>query len=115
MTDYMAVDTDLPPYFFFPWFLMEMELTFTAKLAYALLLDRARLSQLNRWTDEAGRVYIIFPIEKIAEMLGKSMTTAKNVLAELEAADLIECRRQQFSKPNHIYVKLPDGQKVSHP
>ena len=80
MTDYMTITTELPPYFFFPWFLMEMELTFTAKLAYALLLDRARLSQLNRWTDEAGRVYIIFPIEKIAEMLGKSMTTAKNVL-----------------------------------
>ena len=82
---------------------------------YALLLDRARLSQLNGWTDEAGRVYIIFPIEKIAEMLGKSMTTAKNVLAELEAAGLIERRRQQFSKPNHIYVKLPDGQRFSHP
>lgn len=48
-------------------------------------------------------------------MLGKSMTTAKNVLAELEAAGLIERRRQQFSKPNHIYVKLPDGQRFSHP
>lgn len=43
------------------------------------------------------------------------MTTAKNVLAELEAADLIERKRQQFSKPNHIYAKLPDGQKFSHP
>jgi len=56
-----------------------MEITikrYSRKLTYALLLDRARLSQLNGWTDEAGRVYIIFPIEKIAEMLGKSMTTA---------------------------------------
>ena len=109
MTDYMMITTELPPYFFFPWFLLDMGLTLTAKLTYALLLDRARLSQLN------GRVYIIFPIEKIAETLGKSMTTAKNVLAELEAAGLIERRRQQFSKPNHIYVKLPDGQRFSHP
>ena len=108
MTDYMAIDTELPPYFFFPWFLLDMGLTLTAKLTYALLLDRAR-------SDETGRVYIIFPIEKIAEMLGKSMTTAKNVLAELEAVGLIERRRQQFSKPNHIYVKLPDGQRFSHP
>ena len=115
MTDYMAVDSDLPPYFPYPQFLMDMRLSHTAALAYALLLDRAHLSQLNGWTDEAGRVYIIFPIEKIAEMLGKSMTTAKNVLAELEAAGLIERRRQQFSKPNHIYVKLPDGQRFSHP
>ena len=115
MTDYIMITTELPPYFFFPWFLLDMGLTLTAKLTYALLLDRARLSQLNGWTDEAGRVYIIFPIEKIAEMLGKSMTTAKNVLAELEAAGLIKRKRQQFSKPNHIYVKLPDGQRFSHP
>ena len=104
----------MPPYLFFPWFLLE-DLTLSAKLTYALLLDRAQLSQLNGWTDEAGRVYIIFPVERIAKILGKSMITAKNVLAELEAMGLIERRQQQFSKPTHIYVKLPDGQKVSHP
>ena len=38
----------------------------TAALTYALLLDRAHLSQLNGWTDEAGRVYLIFPVEKSA-------------------------------------------------
>lgn len=54
MTDYMAVDTDLPPYFPYPQFLMDMPLSHTAALTYALLLDRAHLSQLNGWTDEAG-------------------------------------------------------------
>lgn len=24
MTDYMKITTELPPYFFFPWFLMDM-------------------------------------------------------------------------------------------
>ncbi len=66
MTDYMAIDTDLPPYFPYPQFLMDMPLSHTAALTYALLLDRAHLSQLNGWTDEAGRVYLIFPVEKIA-------------------------------------------------
>ncbi len=115
MTDYMSITTELPPYFFFPWFLMNMDLSLTAKLTYALLLDRARLSQLNGWTDKAGRIYIIFPIEKIAQMLKKSCTTAKSALTELETAGLIERKRQQFSKPNHIYVKLPDGQKIIRP
>lgn len=115
MTDYMTITTELPSYFFFPWFLLNIDLALTAKLTYALLLDQARLSQLNGWTDEAGIVYIIFPIEKIAEMLGKSMTTTKNVLAELETAGLIERKRQQFSNPNNIYVKLPEGQNFSHP
>lgn len=115
MTDYMTITTELPPYFFFPWFLLDMDLSYTAKLTYVLLLDRARLSQHNNWTDEAGRIYIIFPIEKIAERLSKSLTTIKSALTELAAAGLIERKRQQFSMPNHIYVKLPDGQKLSHP
>ena len=115
MTDYMTITTELPPYVFFPWFLLDMDLSYIAKLTYVLLLDRARLSQHNNWTDEAGRIYIIFPIEKIAERLSKSLTTIKSALTELEAAGLIERKRQQFSQPNHIYVKLPDGQKFSHP
>lgn len=115
MTDYMMVDTDLPPYFPYPQFLMDMPLSHTAALTYALLLDRAHLSQLNGWTDEDGRVYIVFPVEKIAAALNRSLSSAKNALAELSVAGLIERKRQQFSMPNHIYVKLPDGQKLSHP
>lgn len=38
--------------------------------------------------------------------------TAKNCLNELEAAGLIERKRQGFSAPNRIYVKLPDGQET---
>ena len=35
MTDYMAIDTDLPPYFPYPQFLMDMALSHTAALTYA--------------------------------------------------------------------------------
>ena len=112
MTDYMTITTELPPYFFFPWFLLDMGLTLTAKLAYALLLDRARLSQLNGWTDEGGRVYLIFPVEKIALALNRSLSSAKNALAELSAAGLIERKRRGQFLPNLIYVKLPDGQRI---
>lgn len=115
MTGYMTIDTNLPPYFLFPWFLLDMDLSFTAKLAYALLLDRARLSQLNEWTDEDGRIYVIFPVEKMAGALSKGPTATKSALRELEEAGLIERRRQNFSMPNRIYVKLPDGQKIVYP
>ena len=80
MTDYMSIDTDLPPYFPYPHFLMDMDLSHTAALTYALLLDRAHLSQLNGWTDDAGRVYLIFPVEKIAAALNRSLSSAKNAL-----------------------------------
>ena len=112
MTDYMAIDTDLPPYFPYPQFLMDTPLSHTAALTYALLLDRAHLCQLNGWTDEAGRVYLIFPVEKIAAALNRSLSSAKNALAELSAAGLIKRKRRGQFLPYLIYVKLPDGQEV---
>ena len=115
MTDYMTVDTTLPPYFPYPQFLMDMRLSHTAALAYALLLDRAHLSQLNGWTDEAGRVYLVFSVEKIASALNRSLSSAKNTLAELSAAGLIERKRRGQFLPNLIYVKLPEGQKIVPP
>ncbi|MDE6933012.1 MAG: replication initiator protein A [Oscillospiraceae bacterium] len=115
MTDYMTADTALPPYFPYPQFLMDMSLSHTAALTYTLLLDRAHLSQLNGWMDEAGRVYIVFPVEKIAAALNRSLSSAKNALAELSAAGLIERRRRGQFLPNLIYVKLPEGQKIVLP
>lgn len=110
MTEYMAVDTNLPPYFPYPHFLVEMKLSHTAALTYALLLDRAHLSQLNGWTDEDGRIYIIYPVESIAATLNRGLTVTKSALAELAAAGLIERKRQGSFQPSRIYVKLPDGQ-----
>ena len=49
MTDYMAIDTDLPPYFPYPQFLMDMALSHTAALTYALLLDRRDWTGLHRF------------------------------------------------------------------
>ena len=115
MTDYMTVDTTLPPYFPYPQFLMDMALSHTAALTYTLLLDRAHLSQLNGWTDEVGRVYLVFPVEKIASALNRSLSSAKNALAELSAAGLIERKRRGQFLPNLIYVKLPEGQKIVPP
>ena len=115
MTDYMTADTTLPPYYPYPHFLMDMKLSHTSALAYALILDRAHLSQLNGWMDEAGRVYIIFPVEKIAAALNRSLSSAKNALTELSEAGLIERKRRGQFLPNLIYVKLPEGQKIIPP
>ena len=60
----MRADTRLPPYLPYPRFLLQADLTQTAKLLYALLLDRATLSQANGWLDEGGRIYLVFPIQK---------------------------------------------------
>ena len=84
----------------------------TTKLVYAVLLDRARLSQTNGWADSNGQIYIVFPIVEIANAIDRSPMTVKNSLNELENAGLIERQRRGQSLPNCIYIKIPDGQDI---
>ena len=96
----------MPQYIPFPRFLLDMELSYTAKLIYSVLLYRANLSKINGWIDEQGRVYITFSLESIMETIHKTRTPVKNAMRELYNADLIE-RKRNYSAPNTIYVKLP--------
>ncbi len=114
-TGYIGADTHLPPYLPYPRFLLKMEITQTAKFLYALLLDRATLSQRNGWLDESGRTYIIFPVAAIADALDRSLSTVKEALNELDRAGLLERKRQGFSAANHQYVKLPPVAQISVP
>ena len=101
----MTAGTELPAYLPYPRFLLKMDISHTAKLLYALLLDRSTLSQKNGWQDSEGRTYIVYPIAEIAEMLDKGCTTIKGALNELDAAGLLERRRAGFSCANRLYVK----------
>ena len=89
-----------------------MEISQTAKLLYSLLLDRSTLSQKNKWLDDEGRIYIIYPIAEIAEILDKGSTTIKGALNELDTAGLLERERGGFSAPNRLYVKVPPVPQV---
>ena len=89
IADYIRADTRLPAYLPYPRFLLKMEISQTAKLLYSLLLDRSTLSQKNKWLDDEGRIYIIYPIAEIAEILDKGS-----------------------SAPNRLYVKVPPVPQV---
>lgn len=43
IADYMTAETELPAYLPYPRFLLKMDISHTAKLLYALLLDRSTL------------------------------------------------------------------------
>ena len=108
MTEFLTVDTSLPPNLIFPRFLLDMELNETTKLLYMILLDRARLSLRNEgWTDASGHVFLYFTIEAMANVLHKSQMTIKTSLAALESKGLILRKRQGAGHPNRIYVKFP--------
>ena len=83
IADYMTAETIIPSYLPYPRFLLKMDLSQTAKLLYALLLDRSTLSQKNGWQDDEGRVYIVYPIAEMAEILDKGRTTIQDALNSL--------------------------------
>lgn len=107
ITDYITADTAMPQFFPYPCFLLKMDLSYTARLLYALLLDRITLSQKNGWQDSEGRTYIFYPVSEIAETLDKGRTAIKSALNELDAAGLLVRERRGFSAPNRLYVKIP--------
>ena len=79
-----------------------------AKVLYGLLLDRMSLSIKNRWFDEEDRVYIIFTVEEIAELMNCGTQKAVRLLKELDSdrgIGSIEKKRLGLGKPNVIYVK----------
>ena len=79
-----------------------------AKVLYGLMLDRMSLSIKNRWFDEEDRVYIIFTVEEIAELLNCGSQKAVKLMKELDTNQgigLIEKKRLGLGKPNVIYVK----------
>lgn len=61
------------------------ELSCEAKVLYGLLLDRMSLSMKNHWLDEEERVYIIFTVEEIAELLNCGTQKAVKLLKELDS------------------------------
>ena len=113
ISNYLTADAPLPQYLPYARFLLNTELSHTAKLLYTLLLDRATLSQKNGWVDEHGFVYVIFPLSSLSEVLQCSTMSVKRALRSLEDADLIERRRGRITAPNSIFVKVPTEQRCS--
>ena len=78
ISDYLKPNMPLPQYLPYARFLLDTDLSHTAKLLYTLLLDRATLSQKNNWVDERGFVYVIFPISSLSEALRCSTMSNMN-------------------------------------
>ena len=104
-----CLDSGLTNYYPVPRALLSMDLPATAVLLYAVLLDRATLSRKNRFADEQGQVFVIYPIEKLARTLSVSDTAVKRHLKTLEALGLIRRTRPKRNGPNRIFLYLPAG------
>ena len=107
ISDYLTVTTPLPQYLPYARFLLDTDLSHTAKLLYTLLLDRATLSKKNSWIDTQGHIYVIYPLSHLAKDLGCCISSVTRSFSELENAQLVERIRSGFSKPSRILLKVP--------
>ena len=98
---------ELTGYMPIPRELLETGLPSTAILIYGALLDRGTLSRKNHYTDEKDQIYVIFPVDRLAEVLHISNTAVKNHLRELETSGLIRRSREKRHQPSRIFLNLP--------
>lgn len=108
--EYMKESEQMLQYFQFPKFLLKLPISQSAKFLYMILYDRTRISRKNNWTDNSGNVYLIFPIEELSIQIGKCKFSVKTALKELDEVGLLVCRSGGFSKPNHLYVRIPSDE-----
>ena len=87
-----------------------------ARILYGYLLERMSLSRKNNWIDAHNRVYIIFPIDEIADIMGVCHEKALNILKELDEQNgigLVKKKRRGLGLPSILYVKnfiINDGE-----
>lgn len=113
--EYMMETEKILPYYQFPKFLLELPLSQNAKILYMLLYDRARISQRNHWINEEGYVYFVFAIAEISLKWGKCCTSVKAAMKELDENGLLIRSSGGFSKPNHLYMRIPCIELISEP
>lgn len=107
ISDYLKPNMPLPQYLPYARFLLDTNLSHTAKLLYTLLLDRATLSQKNNWIDAQDRIYVVYPLSHLSKDLRCSISSVTRSFSELENAQLVERIRSGFSKPSRILLKVP--------
>lgn len=63
---YMDETEEQIPYYQFPKFLLKLSLSQNAIIVYLLLYDRAKISRKNKWTDEKGRIFVVFSLDELS-------------------------------------------------
>lgn len=76
-----------------------------SKILYGMMIDKMGASLKNKWLDNEGRVYIVYPVTEIQADMNLSKRKTLECLSELEEIGLIEKRKRGGGLPNIIYVK----------
>ena len=85
-----------------------------AKVLYGLMLDRMSLSIKNRWLDSEDRVYIIFTVEEIAELMNCGTQKAVKLVKELDSSNGIGLN-QRFQRSHMPFCIVNRSHRILIP
>ena len=99
----------------FPKALLNKGIRPSALLVYVALLDRATLSQKNRWCNGQGWIYVNYSVPHLSLDLGMGESTIRELLRVLENRELIFRTYPMAGEVSEIYLRVPktslDGQQ----
>ncbi len=104
-TNFITLSIVPPQSVSLPKFLISASISNTAKLIYCCILDTITS---DHQADEHGHMFTIFPIADLAAIMGKSGTTVKRALHDLEAAGLLKRYRLRVGTSSRLYALLPE-------
>ena len=90
------------------------DLSLSAKVLYAFLLDRVSLSQKNNLVDNSGRVFIYFTRQEASDVLGLDLKTITKNFNQLKLKGLV-IEKNNFLKAKSIYVLNPFDNREKFP
>lgn len=91
-------------------FLMNPEyknLTHSAMVFYAALIDRMSLSDRNDWRDEDNQIFILYSNKELCKTMNCSHETVTKKLRELEQFGLLKRKKRGLGKADMLYVREP--------
>jgi hypothetical protein len=104
--NYQTIYFQLPAFLFNNYAYRKLGLS--AKVTYALLQDRLKLSRQRHWQDEKGDVFIIFTNQELMDVLGLSEHTVIKIKQELTRFKLLRQKRMGINQPNRLYLPEPN-------
>lgn len=81
------------------------DVSLEAKMLYGLIMERMGMYRKNKWQDEQGREYVLYPVKEIMEDMNRSEASVSKYLSELEDAKLLERVQSAPGRPCKLYLK----------
>ena len=79
-------------------------LSTTAKVLYSLMLDRLKYAAQNRWVDQKGKLYVIYPKSEMIRDLNSTRYRVDYAVSELESMGNMVRVVKDNGRPNRFYI-----------